>query len=119
MNATDPASLCGIQLDSTRGMLPSRIATTHLVFRGKRLIVVSKRNGKDLTFHVPPEDPDLPKYMISLRHLLMRKLQPLRRISIETINGEKAPQSAYIPALRTSFDVTVDYRNATLYRKLR
>jgi ATP-dependent Lhr-like helicase len=119
INATDPASLCGIQLDATRGMLPPRIATTHLVFRGNRLIVVSRRNGKDLTFRVPPEDPDLPEYMVSLRHLLMRKFQPIRRISIETINGERASQSAYIPVLRTSFDVTVDYRNVTLYRKMR
>jgi len=119
INATDPASLCGIQLDATRGMLPPRIATTHLVFRGKRLIVVSKRNGRDLTLHVPPEDPDLPEYVVSLWHLLMRKFQPVRRISIETINGERAPQSAYVPVLRTSFDVTVDYRNVTLYRKMR
>jgi ATP-dependent Lhr-like helicase len=119
INATDPASLCGIQLDSIRGMLPARIPTTHLVFRRNRLIVVSKRNGKDLTFHVPPDDPDLPEYMASLRHLLMRKSQPVRRISIETINGERAPQSAYVFILRTSFDATVDYRNVTLYRKMR
>jgi ATP-dependent Lhr-like helicase len=76
-------------------MLPPRITTTHLVFR-TTLVLVSKRNGRDLTFHVPPEDPDLPEYMVSLRHLLMRKFQPVRRISIETINGESAPQSAYV-----------------------
>jgi hypothetical protein len=56
--------------------------------------------------------------MASLRHLLMRKFQPIRRISIETINGETAPQSAYVSILRTSFDVTVDYRNVTLYHKM-
>ena len=119
INATDPASLCGIQLDSIRGMLPPRIPTTHLVFRGNRLTVVSKRNGKDLTFHIPPEDPDLPEYMVSLCHLLTRKFQPVRRITIEAINGERAPQSAYVSVLRRFFDVTVDYRNVTLYRKMR
>jgi ATP-dependent Lhr-like helicase len=119
INATDPASLCGVQLDTIRGMLPPRITTTHLVFRGKRLVLVSKRNGRDLTFHVAPEDPDLSEYVVSLRHLLMRKFQPIRRISIETINGQSAPQSVYVPVLRTSFDVTVDYRNVTLYRKMR
>jgi ATP-dependent Lhr-like helicase len=118
INATDPASLCGIQLDAIRGTLSPRIATTHLVFRGKRLIVVSKRNGRDLTFHVPPDDQDLQKYMMSLRHLLMRKFQPVKRVSIETINGKRAPQSPYVPVLRTSFDVAVDYRNVTLYRKM-
>ena len=118
INATDPASLCGIQLDSVRGMLPARVATTHLVYRGNRLIVVSKRNGKDLTFNVPPDDPSLPEYMVSLRHLLTRKFQPMKRVSIETINCEKATHSPYIPALRTFSDVAVDYKNITLYRKI-
>jgi len=118
MNATDPASLCGIQLDSVRGTLPARIAGTHLVYRGKKLIAVSKRNGKELTFHVPPDNADLPRYFVSLRHLLTRKFQPVKRIAIKTINGEEAPQSPYLPALRTSFDVTVDYREVTLYRKV-
>jgi ATP-dependent Lhr-like helicase len=119
MNATDPASLCGIQLDSLRGMLPARVAGTHLVYRGTKLVAVSKRNGKDLTFHVPPDDPHLPEYLISMRHLLMRQFQPVRRIPIETLNGEKAPQSPYVHVLRTSFDVLMDYRYVNLYRKIR
>jgi len=118
VNATDPGSLCGIQLDSIRGMLPARIATTHLVYKGNKLIVVSKRNGKDLTFNVAAEDSSLPEYMGFLRHLLTRKFQPMKRVSIETINGEKATQSPYLPVLRTSFDVAVDYKNVTLYRKM-
>jgi hypothetical protein len=48
----------------------------------------------------------------------MRKFQPVKRISIETINGERASQSAHGPVLRTSFDVAVDYQNLTLYRKM-
>ncbi len=116
INAADPASLCGIQLDSTRGMLPPRLTSTHLVFRGTNLVMVSKRNGKDLAFHVPPDDPRLPEYMGTLRHLLTRNFQPIRRIAIETINGERAPQSPYVPALRTSFEVLVDYKYVNLSR---
>ncbi len=118
INATDPASLCGIQLESVRRMLPARVATTHLVYRGNRLIVVSKRNAKNLVIHVPPGDPNLPEYMVVLRHLLTRKFQPMKRVSIETINGEKALTSPYIPALRILWDVAVDYKNVTLYRKI-
>ena len=118
INAADPASLCGIQLDSIRGVLPARVATTHLVYRGNRLMVVSKRNGKDLTFNVAPDDPSLPEYMTSLRHLLTRKFQPTKRVSIETINGERATDSHYLPALRTFSDIAVDYKNVTLYRKI-
>lgn len=119
MNATDPASLCGVQLESIRGMLPPRIPSTHLVYRGKRLVLVSKRNGKDLLFSVSPDDPDLPEYVAPVRHLLTRKFQPIRRVLIETINGEKAAQSSYLSALRTSFDVSVDYRDVVVYRKMR
>ena len=119
INAADPASLCGIQLDSVRGTLPARVATTHLVYRGNRLMVVSKRHGKDLTIHVAPDDPHLSEYMAVLGHLLTRKFQPVKRVSIEYINREKASHSPYLPALRTFADVTVDYKNVTLYRKIR
>jgi ATP-dependent Lhr-like helicase len=118
VNATDSASLCGTQLDSIRGILPARLISNHLVYRGKRLVMVSKRNGKDLTFHVPPDDPDLSSYFVSLGHLLTRKFQPVKRITIETINGEEALKSPYLPALRASFDVAVDYKDVTLYRKM-
>jgi ATP-dependent Lhr-like helicase len=117
INATDPASLCGIQIESLRGMLPPRVASTHLVYRGKDLVAVSKRHGKDLSFLIPHDDPDLPKFFISLHHLLTRKFQPVRRIAIETINGDRATESPYLAALRGSFDVSVDPKEVVLFRK--
>jgi ATP-dependent Lhr-like helicase len=119
INAADPASVCGISLDSLRGIVPPRLPTTHLVYRGTKLVIVLKRNGKDLRFLVPPDDPDLPHYVAAWHRLLSRKFQPLRRIDIETINDEVPFNSPYLPALRTSFEVTVDYKNVTLYRKMR
>jgi ATP-dependent Lhr-like helicase len=98
-------------------MLPPRVASTHLVYRGKDLKVVSKRNGKELSFLVPHGDPDLPCYFISLHHLVTRKFQPLRRITIETINDEKATESPYVPALRRAFDVSVDPKEVVIFRK--
>jgi ATP-dependent helicase Lhr and Lhr-like helicase len=118
MNAADPASLCGVPVDSLRGALPPRLPGTHLVFRGTRLVMVSKRNGKDLTFNAPPDDPDFPEYLGALRHLLTRKFQPLRRIAVETINGEDAPQSPYVAPLRACFEVLVDYKYVNLSRKV-
>jgi ATP-dependent Lhr-like helicase len=117
INAADPASLCGAQLEILKGKLPPRVAGTHLVFHGTRLVMVSKRYGKDLTFHVSPEDPRLPEYLGPLRHLLTRPFQPVRRITVETINGEPAPQSPYVPALRAVFEVLRDYKNVNLSRK--
>ena len=77
--------------------------------------MVSRRNGKDLNFHVPPDDSRLPEYFIVLRHLLARPFQALKRIAVETINGEKAPESPYVPALKGSFEVIVDYKNVNLF----
>jgi ATP-dependent Lhr-like helicase len=119
INAADPASLCGVQTGSLRGILPPRVAGTHLVYRGKDLKVISKRNGKDLSFLIPHHDPDLPNYFISLHHLLTRKFQPLKRIIIETINGEKAIESPYIEALRSIFVVSVDPKEVVLFKKIR
>jgi ATP-dependent Lhr-like helicase len=117
INATDPASLCGIQLDALRGSLPKRLEGTHLVYHGKRLVLISSRNGKALTILVPPDDPNLPRYMGPLRHLLTRSFQPMRRVTIETINDEKAIRSPYVDALRTSFELMVDYKHVILYRQ--
>jgi ATP-dependent Lhr-like helicase len=117
LNATDPVSLCGMQIDPLKGKLPKRVVGTHLVYRGSRLVLISQRMGKKLTIHTSPEDPELHEYFVVLRHLLNRKFQPKRRITIETINDDPAPKSPYVNALRIQFDVLVDFKTVTLYRK--
>jgi len=116
IEATDPASLCGLPLERLKGMLPRRVAGTHLVYRGRRLVAVSRGNGKRILFQVPEDDPDLQIYLYFLHHLLKRQFQPLRRITIETINGKAASDSPYLDALRRSFDVSIDTRHVILYR---
>ena len=118
INATDPVSLCGVQLDAVKGRLPKRVPGTHLVYQGRRIVMISERNGKALKFNVPHDDPLMQEYLGVLHHLLKREFQPLRRITIETINGEDAARSPYADPLRTAFEVTVDYKHLILYRKL-
>ena len=117
INATDPASLCGMPLDALKGTLPRRLSGNHLVYRGMKTVLISERNGKTLTFNVPPDDPGITEYTIVLRHLLTRSFQPLRRITIEKINETDAAKSPYLDGFRTSFDVMVDYKQVILYRK--
>jgi ATP-dependent Lhr-like helicase len=118
INAADPASLCGVQLDGLADPLPPRVAGTHLIYHGERLVGISKRNGRDLTFHVPPDAPEWPGYLELFRHLLSRFFQPLKRIVIETINGKMSSESPYVHVFRTSFEVVVDYKNVNLMRKM-
>jgi ATP-dependent Lhr-like helicase len=117
INATDPASLCGIQLEEVRGTLPKRVAGTHLVYRGNRIVVVSKRNGRSMSFNVPPDDPQINEYLGFLSHLLARQFKPLRQITIETINEVNAANSEYVDSLSLRFEVIIDYKNVILYRK--
>ena len=118
INAADPVSLCGVQLDAIKGTLPKRVPSTHLAYRGPRIVMISERNGKALTFNVPYDDPQMQEYLGVLHHLLKREFQPIHRITIETINGEDAARSPYADSLRTAFEVTVDYKYLILYRKL-
>jgi ATP-dependent helicase Lhr and Lhr-like helicase len=117
LNANDPASLCGVQIEAVRSGLPKRIDSNHLVYHGSRLVVISQRNGHNLTFNVNPDDEHLPEYLGFLRHLLTRQFQPLHRITINTINDSAAAESPYTSILQTSFDAIIESGNVVLYRK--
>ena len=118
LSAVDPASACGLPLEGLQGGLPKRIEGTHLVYRGPRLVVVSQRNGKALTISVPPGDPTLLGCLELFRHLLTREYAPLRRIVIETINDGPARTSPFLPAFRGLFEVVVDMKRVSLFRRL-
>lgn len=115
--ATDPASICGIKLDALKGNLPRRVATTHLVYHGTELVMESRRNAKDLVINVEENSIHLQSYFGLLHHLLTRRFQPMRRIVIETINGDDPSRSPYTDALRTGFDLSVEFRRLVLYQK--
>jgi ATP-dependent helicase Lhr and Lhr-like helicase len=117
-NAVDPVSLCGVQIETLKKEFPRRIPGNHLVYHGTRLVVTSQQNGRLLTISVPPDDARLTEYLGFLRHLLSRQFQPVRRITIETINDEPAPESPYISALKVSFDVITQNNTLVLYRKM-
>lgn len=105
MNAQDPASLCGLGLESLKGKLPSRLASNHMVFRGSELVLESQRQGKLMTFHVEPDDKSLAEICGLFRHLLTRHFSPLKNIKVEAINDEPASKSHYLDALRLVVNV--------------
>ncbi len=99
INAVDPASLCGLSVD-TGEPLPARVASTHLVYRGSRLVLVSKRFGRNLEIRIAPEHEHLSDCFALFKDLLTRDFNPLPRIVVEHINGEIASRSPYAPALK-------------------
>ena len=118
INACDPISPCGLSLDAWRGAFPRRVPSNHLVFHGRRPVLISERNGRSLTIAVEPQDPELPRYFSTLlHHLLSRPFQSVRQLSVETINGDAAGRSAYVDDIKTCFEVRVDYAGLVVYRR--
>jgi ATP-dependent Lhr-like helicase len=106
VNAVDPASPCGLGLEGLSDLLPRRIQGNHVVFHGRRPVVVSQRRGEQLSIRVAPDHPSLTGYLQFLKHLLTRSVQPLKAITIEQINDSAAATSDYRPVFEQIFHVT-------------
>ena len=116
-NASDPASLCGLDLEGLKGTLPARRSTTHLVYQGQDLVLISRRLGKKLKIAVPVAHPRLLDYFEVFKVLLSRQFQPLSSIEIETINGEPALASPYRERLAEVFRVQGEARSIRLWKE--
>ncbi|MGD1148277.1 MAG: DEAD/DEAH box helicase [Thermoanaerobaculaceae bacterium] len=117
VNAADPASPCGLALEGLEADLPRRVATSHLVFHGCRVVVVSERRGRRLEVRVGPDHPSLPEYLGFVKVLLTRAAQPMRAVVIETVNGEPASGSPYRRVFDALFHTTRDAGSLRLMRK--
>ena len=113
MNAADPASLCGIAVEGLKARLPARMPTTHLVFHGQKLALVSRKMGENLEFKVCETDPNLARYCAFFRALLNRPFDPPKQVRVTTINGHTVEESPYRSAL-ISAGFTADYRRLIL-----
>lgn len=116
LNAADPASLCGIEIPDLKPILPPRLATTHVVYQGRRPALVCRKNGKELQFGLPPDHPRLPECLEFFKILIGRQFQPLKHIRVERINGRPAPGSEYARTL-LDFGFQPDYDGLILMKK--
>ena len=117
INALDPVSVCGIQVEYFRGTLPKRLPGNYIVYRGAEPVLFSENNGKVLTVLIPPDDPETASCLAVLRFMMEREFSPLKNIGVETINDEPALKSPYVDILKGIFDVQADYKKLILYRK--
>jgi ATP-dependent Lhr-like helicase len=105
--------VCGAGVAELSYQLPPRIPGNHLVYHGTRLVVVSRRLGKELHIGVPPDCIDLPRYLEFFRDLATRDYRPLSGIRVETVNEAPVRDSVYADAL-VAFGFLRDYRAYTL-----
>jgi len=118
MNAIDPASVCGLSLPEIKQNFPKRLSNTYLVFKGHQVMLICRKNGKELVIHAALDDENMIEYLAPLKHLLYRRFMPLKKITIERINNEPADKSVYLQSLKTLFDVLSEHRRVTLYKKM-
>jgi len=115
INAADPISPCGLELPGWN--YPRRTSSTHLVFDGPALMIISQRRGRQLEVRVAPEHPRLAAYFGFLEHLLARAVRPRRGVVIEEINGRPAAESGYRAVLAQRFEVARDHRALRVGRR--
>lgn len=118
ISAGDPFSPSGLgsQL-GRRHQLPRRAGGNYLVYHGEQLTATLQKHGSRVQFLVPPNDPNLPLYLLAHQHLMHRKTAPAVSIELQTINGEAAAASPYLAAFRSRFDVYSDHRAVTIRRR--
>ena len=100
MNAADPASLAGVEMEGKGFPLCARMAGNRLYYRGARLIAVSLKNGKELRINPESGDPDIAELTALIKIPRSRSVMPQTRISIERINDQDAAHSGYSPAFK-------------------
>jgi ATP-dependent Lhr-like helicase len=100
MNAADPASPAGLAIEGLDPRLPPRRQNTRLCFRGSELLVAAGREGRDVDWFIPPEDPALGDVLAFLSFPRTRAVNPAGKVTIERINGRPAASGEYATALK-------------------
>ena len=116
LNACDPASLCGIGPDGLRRNLPKRLATTYLVYHGKKIVLTLKKNGREMEFFIPPDHPLIARYLEVCKVLLTRDFNPLKALVVDSINGATPSRSEYLGNMR-AYGFTASHRGLILHKQ--
>jgi ATP-dependent Lhr-like helicase len=95
MNAADPASPAGLNIEGLDPRISDRHQSSRLYFRGAELIAVSNKNSKEQHIFIAPDDPDIPALIDLIKIPRTRKFLPDNKIVVDTINNKTAGQSEY------------------------
>ena len=102
MNAADPASLAGIDIENLDYKLCARSAGNRIYYRGAELIAISVKSGKELQIFMKADDSKLLELIAMIKIPRTRKVLPENKILLEKINGQTAAQSEYAKYFKES-----------------
>jgi len=100
MNAADPASLAGIEIEGLDYKLCARSAGNRLYFKGASLIALSSKNGKELQIFIGADDPCLSDLTALFKIPRTRSVMPEKKIVVEKINGQDSAQSVFAESFK-------------------
>jgi len=95
MNAADPASPAGVEIEGLEYPLCARSVNNRLYFKGASLIAISTKNGKELQIFVEADDTDMAQLIDLFKIPRTRNVLPLNKVLVEKINGQTAAHSDY------------------------
>jgi len=102
MNAADPASAAGLEIEGLPYKLCARSAGNRLYFKGASLTAVSLKNGKDLQILTEADDPCLSQLTALFKIPRTRNVMPENKIVIEKINGQDSAKSIFAGIFKDS-----------------
>lgn len=98
LNACDPASLAGVTAEGLPRDLPPRTASSRLCYRGTRLAAVSLRKGREVRVLDDGGDPEATLAFLKIPRT--RRVDPERKVVVETVNGAAAADGPYASVLK-------------------
>ena len=104
ISAVDPVAPSGLGV-ALRDV-PHRRIDNHLGYYEGKLAIASENFGRRLAIRLDPDDPGLDALLPNLAIVCRRR----RRLTTETINGEPARGSPYLPALSRHLAVVTDHK---------
>jgi ATP-dependent Lhr-like helicase len=132
VNAQDPASLCGLGVPmappappegsgatpaTAAGLeLPRRVASNWLVYAGSRLVMVVRRQGRELDIDLPGDDALLGRVLAFFPFLLSRSLETGPAVVVETINGQPAAAVPHAAGFRQA-GFLADHHGLSLWKR--
>ena len=117
VSAVDPASLCGLGLEGLPYVLPKRVGSNRLVYRGRQLLAVFEKNGSRLRLECAAEDEEACSLVLdAFQVLLDTGVAAGAKIKLESINGGDARRSAYLPLFQSRFAVHADHKGLVVER---
>ena len=102
MNASDPASPAGLDIEGLPYKLCARSAGNRLYFKRASLAAISEKSGKTMQINLKADDPDIHELIALFKIPRTRNVRPENKITIEKINGEEAAKCVYASCFKES-----------------